>query len=67
MSRENKKQIFLFTNGSTMPGKTCIKASNRVNFFNKDHLTFSWNQKNQKINKNFGNLNNFRLKYYNFK
>jgi hypothetical protein len=66
MSYEKKKQIFLFTNGSTMPGKTCIKASNRLKFFDKDHITFGWNQKNKELNKDFENLNKFKLRYLQF-
>lgn len=66
MKAIKKKQIFMFSDGSTLNSKTYIKTSNKIKILNKDHKTFLLNKKNRSIEHHSKDLNHFKLKFLKF-
>ena len=66
MKAIKKKQIFIFSDGSTLNSKTYIKATSKIKVLNKDHQTLLLNKKNKKNEHYIKNLDNFKLKFFKF-
>ena len=57
-----KKAIQIFSNGTVSIDKTIFKHLNKIKVYNKDHLSFNFNQK--KFNQITDSKNlNFKKKY----
>lgn len=61
-----KKTIQIFSNGSISINKTAFKQFNQVKVYNKDHLTFTLNQKKFNQVSDSKNFFNFKTKYLKF-
>jgi hypothetical protein len=61
-----KKTIQIFSNGSVLINKTVFKQFNKVKVYNKDHVTFTFNQKKFNQVSDSKNFFNFKTKYLKF-
>ena len=61
-----KKTIQIFSNGSVLINKTVFKQFNKIKVYNKDHLTFTFNQKKFNQVSDSKNFFNFKTKYLKF-
>lgn len=66
MRKTQKKQIFIFSDGSILNNKTYLKTSNKVKILNKDHKTFLFNKKNKNLEHNSKDLEHFKSKFFKF-
>jgi hypothetical protein len=58
-----KKTIQIFSNGTIVIDKTILKQFNKIKVYNKDHLTFTFNQKKFNQLSDSKNFLNFKIKY----
>jgi len=58
-----KKAIQIFSNGTVSIDKTIFKQSNKIKVYNKDHLSFNFNQKKFNQIPDSKNFLNFKKKY----
>lgn len=61
-----KKTIQIFSNGSVVINKTVFKQFNKIKVYNKDHITFTFNQKKFNQVSDSKNFFNFKTKYLKF-
>lgn len=61
-----KKTVQIFSNGSVLIDKTIFKQFNKIKVYNKDHLTFAFNQKKFNQVSDSKNFLNFKTKYLKF-
>jgi hypothetical protein len=66
MNPVKKKTVQIFANGSITTTQIFFKQYNKIKIYNKDHTTFSFNQKKSHIINDSKNSESFKTKYLKF-
>lgn len=66
MKAIQKKQIFMFSDGSILNNKTYFKMSSKVKSLSKDHKTFIFNKKNKNLEHRSKDIDHFKSKFLKF-